>query len=181
MPLAFVTRNFALQNLQVDNVGTDERETRHENLRHVMHRVFDAEIVLHEVKLGVPRVEETAAGGGPEGNFCRGGNRHELPAVQKRKAENRRSPDPELRHLIRGSVEVISDHLRRDQEHLEGINTKGDGHRLDVLRFGNALGRRRRRHSLGCDLRHFARFSLQKDTHASVFRIHFTSTSRRIA
>lgn len=166
-------RNFAARNLQVDDVGTDEREKRHENLRHVMHRVFEAEVVLHEVKLGVPRVEETATGGGPERNLGRGGNRHERPAVQKHQAENRRSPDPELRHLIRGGVEVIGDHLRRDQEHLEGINTKGDSSRLNELRFGHALRRRRRRHSLGGDLRHFARFSLQTNIHASVFRIHF--------
>jgi hypothetical protein len=162
-------RNFAPRNLQVDDVGTDERENRHENLRHVMHRVFDAEVVLHEVKLGVPRVEETATGGDPERDLGRGGHRHERPAVQSRQAENSRSPDPELRQLIRGGVEVIGDHLRRDQEHLEGIKTKGDGHSLDVLRFGHALRRRRRRHSLGCDLCHFARFSLQRRfTHVSL-------------
>ena len=166
-------RNFVPRNLQVDDVGTDERENRHENLWHVMHRVFEAEVVLHEVKLGVPRVEETATGGGPERDLSSGGYRHERPAVQKHQAENRRSPDPELRHLIRSGVEVIGDHLRWDQEHLEGINTKGDGRPLDKLRFGHALRRRRRRHSLGCDLRHFARFSLQTKIHTSVFRIHF--------
>ena len=170
-----------MRNLQVDDVGTDERKNRHENLRHVMHRVFEAEVVLHEVKLGVPRVEETATGGGPERNLCSGGNRHERPAVQKRQAENRRSPDPELRHLIRGGVEVIGDHLRRDQEHLEGINTKGDGRRLDELRFGHALRRRRRRHSLGCDLRHFARFSLQRKIHTrQSFGFIFTDSSRTL-
>lgn len=162
-----------MRNLQVDDVGTDERENRHENLRHVMHRVFEAEVVLHEVKLGVPRVEETATGGGPERNLGSGGNRHERPAVQEHEAENRRAPDPELRHLICGGVEVIGDHLRRDQEHLEGIKTKGDGRRLDELRFRHALRRRWWRHNLGCDLRHFARFSLQRKIHASVFQIHF--------
>ena len=130
-----------------------------------MHRILDVQVVLEQVKLRVPRVQDTASECQIETQLHPSGDWQLSHGPDCRGKAARAASDPKLGHLVSTSVEVVRDHFSWYQQHLQRVDTKNSRARRYVLRVRDELRRWwRRRRSFRGDLSHLADFS--------VFRCH---------
>ena len=126
-----------------------------------MHRILDVQVVLEQVKLRVPRVQDTASECQIETQLHPSGDWQLSHGPDCRGKAASAASDPKLGHLVSTSVEVVRDHFSWYQQHLQRVDAKNSRARRYVLRVRDELRRWwRRRRSFRGDLSHLADFSV---------------------